>query len=205
MAETKEKSTARDLQARQTKCQLFDAAIRLIREIGYDHVKITDITRAVGVSKGTFYLYFPTKDAVLAEQFAALDEHYVQSTKQLPDAAVEEQLLFFLTQMCEYISNVCGLNIMKTLYMNQISTELCTKLLSNSARPFYKIMTEFVHRGTLSGFFRTDLEETEVRNLLIRAVHGLIYDWCLYDASFSLVEEGKRYFAHTLEMLQARS
>ena len=197
-----EKLNSREIQAQKTERRLFEAAIELIRGNGYHNVTVDDITKFAGVSKGTFYLYFDTKDAVLEEQFKYLDNHYAHTAEHLPDAPVDAQLLYFLDQMCEYCRDVCGLNIMKTLYMNQISTELRVKLLNNKDRVFYKIMSDFVARGRGSGVFRTDMDVDEMMNLIIRSVHGLIYDWCLYDAEFDIVEECTRYFRNIFTIIK---
>ena len=44
---------------------LYDAAVTLFREQGYEHTTVDQIARRAGVAKGTFFNYFPTKDAVL--------------------------------------------------------------------------------------------------------------------------------------------
>ena len=45
--------------------RLYDAAVTLFREQGYEHTTVDQIARRAGVAKGTFFNYFPTKDAVL--------------------------------------------------------------------------------------------------------------------------------------------
>ncbi len=45
--------------------RLYEAAVTLFREQGYEHTTVDQITRRAGVAKGTFFNYFPTKDAVL--------------------------------------------------------------------------------------------------------------------------------------------
>ncbi|MGH2811907.1 MAG: TetR/AcrR family transcriptional regulator [Actinomycetota bacterium] len=42
--------------------QLLDAAERLFGEKGYAETTVSDIADAAGVAKGTFYLYFPSKE-----------------------------------------------------------------------------------------------------------------------------------------------
>lgn len=51
-------------QRERTKRQIFDEALRLFRERGSTQTSVEDIVRAVGVAKGTFFVHFPTKDAV---------------------------------------------------------------------------------------------------------------------------------------------
>ena len=44
---------------------LYVAAVTLFRQRGFDETRVEEITRAAGVSKGTFFNYFPTKEDVL--------------------------------------------------------------------------------------------------------------------------------------------
>ncbi len=45
--------------------RLYEAALALFREQGYEATTVSQITRRAGLAKGTFFNYFPTKDAVL--------------------------------------------------------------------------------------------------------------------------------------------
>jgi AcrR family transcriptional regulator len=45
--------------------RLYVAALELFRTQGYDATTVDQITRRAGLAKGTFFNYFPTKDAVL--------------------------------------------------------------------------------------------------------------------------------------------
>jgi AcrR family transcriptional regulator len=49
----------------QLKEQIFVQAMKLFKEKGFDQVTVEEITTACGVAKGTFYNYFPKKEAVL--------------------------------------------------------------------------------------------------------------------------------------------
>jgi TetR/AcrR family transcriptional regulator, cholesterol catabolism regulator len=45
--------------------RLYEAALALFHEQGYEQTTVDQITRSAGLAKGTFFNYFPTKDAVL--------------------------------------------------------------------------------------------------------------------------------------------
>lgn len=49
----------------ERKERLYEAALELFREQGYEATTVDQITRQAGLAKGTFFNYFPTKDAVL--------------------------------------------------------------------------------------------------------------------------------------------
>ena len=46
--------------------QIYRAALRLFRERGYAATTIDEIAQAAGVANGTFFSYYPIKDAVLS-------------------------------------------------------------------------------------------------------------------------------------------
>ena len=56
---------------------LFRAATARFRERGYQSASISQITHEVGVAKGTFFNYFPTKEHVLSEAYHRLLEQAI--------------------------------------------------------------------------------------------------------------------------------
>lgn len=67
-----------------SRATLEDAANELFLEQGYDETSITDIARRAGVSRTSFFSYFPTKADVLwspiDEQLSSLDERAKSGT-----------------------------------------------------------------------------------------------------------------------------
>ena len=49
----------------ETRLTILETAIDMFGRDGYEHVTVDQIVQRVGVAKGTFFLYFPTKGAVL--------------------------------------------------------------------------------------------------------------------------------------------
>lgn len=58
----------------RTRAQLVEAAVRLIAERGVDATTVNDIVTEASVAPGTFYNYFPSLDAMLAELAAMVCE-----------------------------------------------------------------------------------------------------------------------------------
>ncbi len=72
-----------DRRRAKTRGQLLQAAKRLLSTKGFHGTKIADIAAAADVGTGTFYLYFPTKDAL----FADLVRETALAAKEAMDAA----------------------------------------------------------------------------------------------------------------------
>lgn len=52
---------------KQKKRKILEKAFELFRKNGYKDTKVEDITRKLGISKGSFYTYFKTKEELLYE------------------------------------------------------------------------------------------------------------------------------------------
>lgn len=55
----------------ERKQQLLDAALELMGQRGFANTSVEDLARAAGLAKGTVYLYFPTKEALLEALLAS--------------------------------------------------------------------------------------------------------------------------------------
>jgi AcrR family transcriptional regulator len=58
---------ARDALGEERRGQIVEAAARLWLREGFDATSVEAIARAAGLAKGTVYLYFPSKEALLEE------------------------------------------------------------------------------------------------------------------------------------------
>lgn len=73
-----------------TKERIFDAAVGLFAEKGYDGVSIRDIARAVGVTEGAVYKHYASKDELLESIFAYVEGHiYPQAPEASFDTLVD--------------------------------------------------------------------------------------------------------------------
>ena len=57
-----ERKLTRKEKAASTKRKIFETAVRLIKENGYNNVTISEICRAAGVAKGSFYVHYNSKE-----------------------------------------------------------------------------------------------------------------------------------------------
>lgn len=71
------------------RAELIAAAQTLFFERGYDATSVEDIIGRAGVSKGAFYYYFPSKEAVLE----AIAEQMAQETAIATQAIVTDPTL----------------------------------------------------------------------------------------------------------------
>ncbi|MBQ9974714.1 MAG: TetR/AcrR family transcriptional regulator [Oscillospiraceae bacterium] len=198
-------ATKRTIKAQSTRRTIFENAVELFAQYGYEKVTVDDIAARSGVSKGAFYHHFPTKEAILVEQFDRIDEAYEQAFAQAdPDMSAGGQLVLLVDTMTDYCSRVCGINVIRTVYAGQAAHREATPILYNRERAIYRYLGRIVDRGLAAGEF-APIDPSELTELLMRACRSLVYDWCLYGEQMDLVQEGRRFAAHLLRWIAPKS
>jgi AcrR family transcriptional regulator len=66
-SEMEQALSRRERKKQETRQRLLESALALFRENGYDETTVEDITERTDVAKGTFFNYFPSKEALLSE------------------------------------------------------------------------------------------------------------------------------------------
>ena len=68
-----------------TRKRLLEVAEDVFGEVGFDQASVSEITRNAGVAQGTFYLYFPSKQAIFSELVREIGRNIRHATQ----AAIE--------------------------------------------------------------------------------------------------------------------
>lgn len=201
--ERKKKLTQRKLSALETKKTIKNVALRLFTKYGYDVVTIDEITTAAGVSKGSFYNHFDSKESVLVEEFKNIDLSYIHALEKIPpETSAYEKIVLLINVMTTYISTIQNVDFMRVVYSSQISSVKTISILNNPERMLYKYMSAFIREGVAKEEFRLSYSEEDVVEWMIRSARGLIYDWCLYEGKWDIIIEGEKYFKAILDTMK---
>lgn len=190
----KNRMTPRKEQALKTRQEIFETAIELFDKRGYERVSINDICKKAGVSTGAFYHHFKSKDQVLMEDFMKTDDFYKELAKEIAgiEDYYEKLRVFFLSTM-RFLADL-GLAQLKVTYHTQIGPDKKAPYLGNEKRVLYSIMEDLFREGQERGEIREDLSSGDIARLTIHCYRGIIYDWCLANGSFDLVEASEGLF-----------
>lgn len=95
----------------QKRKKIIDKAWELFAKNGYEETKIEDITRELGVSKGSFYTYFETKDELLYEILGKIKKKIVEAletinTNQKPEKILEDYVKIKMNSAVEILNNM---------------------------------------------------------------------------------------------------
>lgn len=186
--------TPRKEQAIETRKRIFEAAVTLFEQKGYENVTVDDICAAVGMSKGAFYTHFRSKDQVLLEEFVKIDEHYgklLEEVSEIDDGIA--RLSRFWTSSLEYVERM-GVKAVKVVFHAEIGPSRKEPYISSRERPVFRIVEGLIGESQDGGVVRDDMSNVELADSVITCWRGLIYEWCLADGKFDLLARGDLLF-----------
>jgi len=77
-----------------TRLRLYEAAISLISERGYEAATLRDVATRAGVSPALLYRYFPNKRSVVLALYDELSDTFAQQASEMPRGKWRERFVF---------------------------------------------------------------------------------------------------------------
>ena len=102
-----EQKLGRKKQAEQTKKKIFETAVSLIKEKGYNNITISEICKTAGVAKGSFYVHYKSKEDIVRESYYADMGEYIQQRYNIfveanTAATYDERIIYFMNLELEF-------------------------------------------------------------------------------------------------------
>lgn len=85
--------TDRDRQREETRRRVREVALELLRRDGLGDAKVDEIARVAGVSRGTFYFHYPTKEHVVGEVLSEAEVRVAAAIEDRPARAPVTEVL----------------------------------------------------------------------------------------------------------------
>jgi AcrR family transcriptional regulator len=148
----------------QRKLEIVDAAYDIFTETGYYESTVADIAERVGISKGTFYLYFESKFAIfdyLVNEKLALLLVEANVAEDPEDINTLEDHLAALRRVAERLVDVFleDPQLAQLMFFGSIAVSPELKGSVDKAIEFAADLTErYFKNGSEKGFIREDLD-----------------------------------------------
>lgn len=191
--------------SRNTRGRIIEAAWKLFYRQGYDDTTVEEIIEESGTSRGSFYHYFEGKDALLSSLSYLFDEKYEQLMETMdPNMDSFQKLMYLNRELFAMIENSISMDLLARLYSSQLVTKGDKHLLDHN-RTYYKLLRHIVQEGQQRGQLRSDITVSETVRVYAMCERALIYDWCLSNGNYSLLQYGQRMMPMFFGSFQIRS
>ena len=172
------KNTVKPKKSELTRSALIEEGIQQLSEHGYHGSGIKQVLDAVKVPKGSFYNYFGSKEAYVAEiiveynhQALAMFDEFLDQSK-LP--ALDQLKSIYEFMLNKFVDTSCQ----KGCLVGSIAAEigntyvLCQQAMQTSVDDWLLRLNSLVNRGQLEGTIRKDIPSSDLAELIWSAWEG---------------------------------
>ena len=185
------------LKSKETKERIFQAAIRILQRNGYENLSIKNICEEAGVSNGSFYHHFKTKDDLLS--------YYIEM-----QPTVNPELLEIPQNKEDAKDAIVGVYLTYAAYCKELGVDFVAGYYNphnqalnpdiRTERP-YPIVTvqKYLEKAVDAGAINLKLSIVEVVTDIRMLVIGNAFEWALRNGTVNIEENIKRSLSHYLD------
>lgn len=172
------------LKSMETKARIFNAAKRILKKSGYEQLSIKNICEEAGVSNGSFYHHFKTKDDLLSyyiEEQPSINPDLLDLPSSKEEA--RETIVYVYLNYVRYCREL-GVEFMANYYTPKNQS---LNPLIRTERPYpiitvHNYLQKCIDVGIITLSDSLEHITTDIRMIVI----GNVFEWCLKngDADF---------------------
>jgi AcrR family transcriptional regulator len=167
----------RERKKQQTRQQILEVALELFRERGYDDTRVQDIIERTDISEGTFFNYFPTKDALLHDFALVQVDLYRGALRHELDAAnvsVPDRVRELMRAAAIAIGQDRDF---QAIVYTRSDLFNASGLLERRTKLMYDDLAELFRIGQERGELRADIEPMQLAEVLTGIYHLTTINW----------------------------
>lgn len=199
------KETSRQLKGKSTKKKIFTVAKELIVSKGYNNVTVDEICETCEISKGTFYIYYKSKEDIVRKLYRDdmseyMEENFGKYIEENKDASPVDKVKTFISVALGFPITV-GEELTRltfVVYLSLNSTE--TSFFSDCIKQ--ELLFEAIEEGRSQSIFRQDLSTEEIVNYIYSFLTGSCMTWCLSDSNYDIGKMNEKYVDTLIKGLQ---
>ncbi|MBE0601284.1 MAG: TetR/AcrR family transcriptional regulator [Firmicutes bacterium] len=189
--------TSRQFQAEETHKKIYNTAFSLMTKKGFDKITIKDISKKAGVSIGTFYHYYKSKDDILHEVYKKGDDYFRDIKSGLQSGSATERIVEYFQYYAKFSErNTVGF----TTHLYNIENKFFLK----KGRLMQTMLADIIRKGQENGEIIKSKTPDELVDFLFLIARGIIFDWGLRDGQYDIVEKTTEIFTMQVELLAVK-
>ncbi len=191
----------RERKKERTRQEIYRAAMELFVARGFDAVTIEEICQTADVAKGTFFLHFPTKDALLLEYgHQAVQE--LEALLQAHQGSAITALQKVLTALAERATQHAA--IIQLLARELVSRPTAFANATEQSRDLGQLFASLIVAGQEAGELRRALDPRIAAAMLTATYFVIVGEWAKRGGKFDLAQAIRQSLDITLNGLATK-
>lgn len=163
--------------------KIVNASLKLFKEKGYANVSVSDISRAAGIPRSSFYSLFAGKDDVIIYMLEGMKGDYQQVLTQLASAKNDLERIWMIYDKYLMLTMDFGADLASTLMELELREKIGIFDFTEVLTPW---LVTLVRNCQNLGYIRNQNSPENIVNLGMRIAIGAAYEWCRTGGAFNL-------------------
>ena len=185
--------------SKETKERIFQAAKRILQKSGYEELSIKNICEEAGVSNGSFYHHFKTKDDLLSyyiEDQPSIDPDRLELPKNKEDA--KETIIHVYLNYVKYCKEL-GVEFMAGYYTPH-NQALNPTMRTEHPYPIVTVQ-HYLERALEANAIQLNLKIEEITTDIRMIVIGNVFEWAMRNGDADFEGNMRRSLSHYLDSI----
>lgn len=172
--------------------RIFRSAIELIAERGLAHVTVEQITEKADVGKGTFFNYFPNKEAVLTYFGATQAQHLKEAVERGEVQGSAREKVECVLELLARHADVTP-ELARGLFISALSENSVPDIHGPNIWSMQEVVADIIREGQASGEFKSDRDPVEAGQFMLGQYFLGMLSWSTGFSQEGLVETVARF------------
>lgn len=182
-------SSLRERQKERRRTRIYTVAIELFKQGGFQATTATDIAKASNVSRGTFFNYYPYKEAVLLDYGSEVMERLQEmAERRLSQGTAPISVLYEIWDALAE-ENARERDLFPPLAYEVMNPNPERARIAYQALPLSKVIELILQPLHAEGRIRTDLSLSRISNLIADTYLMVALRWSAYGTERPLRDE----------------
>lgn len=175
----------RNVKTQDTKNKIQKAATSILKKKGYDYFTVSNICKAAGVSNGTFFYHFKTKEELLTvynyDEFAKFRKSN-GFDQAVADQQWDEKIYTFYYYWCSYMKEA-GLDFASHYYSTSNTALDVSRYNQRVPEYTWSFPVLCLNEGKEKGLLSSEHGVRHYHECLASITKGVCFDWCVSEGA----------------------
>lgn len=193
----KEPLSKQQMKSRETKRRIFRAAKTILQREGYEQLSIKNICEEAGVSNGSFYHHFKTKDDLLSyyiEEQPGINPDLLDLPENADEAKIA--IIHVYLNYAEYCREL-GVEFISNYYTPK-NQALNPTIRTERPYPILTVET-YLRRAIDAGIVTPKIPLSDISTDIRMLVIGNVFEWCLHEGNTDFEGNIRRSLGHYMD------